>query len=93
MSSTAAIQLPPLTKQSMVELVAKSKRLGIGPGDYAKKLIEEGLAFQREAEDSSFAEIMRPVRDAAGSVDDAEICGLVEAARRKHHAITRRKKR
>jgi hypothetical protein len=93
MPSTAAIQIPPLTRQSMSDLVAKAKRLGIQPGDYAKKLIEEGLAFQREAEGSSFAEIMRPVREAAGSVDDVEITELVETARAKHHSSTRRKKR
>lgn len=77
----------------MSALVSKAKRLGIGPGDYAKRLIEEGLAFQREAEGSSFAEIMQPVRNAAGKVDDAEIMKLVETARAKHHAGGRRKKR
>jgi len=56
-------------------------------------LIEDGLALQREAEASSFAEIMRPVREAAGTVDDAEIAKLVETARAEHHASGRRKKR
>jgi hypothetical protein len=92
MASTATIQLPPLKKQSMQDLVAKAKRLGMEPGDYAKKLIEEGLAFQREAEESSFAEIMGPVRNAAGAVNDAEIVTLVETARRKR-TVGRRKKR
>jgi hypothetical protein len=90
MASTVAIQLPPLTRQSMLELVAKAKRFGIDPGDYAKRLIEDGLAFQREAEESSFAEIMGPVRDAVGDVDDAEITKLVETARADHHASGRR---
>ena len=77
----------------MSDLIAKAKRLGIGPGDYAKKLIEEALAFQREAEESSFAEIMRPVREVGGTVNDVEIVKLVEIARTKHHAVGRRKKR
>jgi hypothetical protein len=77
MASTATIQLPPLTKQHMSELVAKAKRMGIDPGDYAKRLIEDGLAFQREAEESSFKKIMAPVREAAGHVNDAEITKLV----------------
>jgi hypothetical protein len=93
MASTATIQLPPLTKQSMSDLIAKAKRLGIDPGDYAKKLIEDALAFQREAEESSFAEIMRPVREGAGTVDDTEVVKLVETARTRHHAVGRRKKR
>jgi hypothetical protein len=93
MASTASIQIPPLTKQSMTKLVAKAKQLGIEPGDYAKKLIEDGLAFQREAEGSSFAEIMQPVRDAAGTVDDTEIIKLVETARTKRQPVGRRKGR
>jgi hypothetical protein len=93
MASTATIQLPPLTKQSMNDLIAKAKHLGIAPEDYAKKLIEEGLAFQRDAESSSFAQIMQPVRDAAGVVDDGEITKLVEVARTKRHPVARRKKR
>ena len=35
-------------------LVANAKCMGVAPGDYAKRLIEEGLAFQREAESTSF---------------------------------------
>jgi len=93
MASTSTIRLPPLTKQSMSELVAKAKRMGIDPGDYAKRLIEDGLAFQREAEESSFAQIMGPVREAAGDVSDAEIGNLVETARADYHSGGRRKKR
>ncbi len=84
MASTATIQLPPLKKQSMSELVAKAKRMGIEPGDYAKRLIEDALAFQREAEESSCARIMKPVRDAVGAVSDTEIVRLVEKARKDH---------
>jgi hypothetical protein len=93
MASTTAIQLPPLSRQSMTKLVDKAKRLGVEPADYAKKLIEEGLAFEREAEKSSFAEIMQPVRDATGSIDDAQIIKLVKMAKAEYHAVGRRKKR
>jgi hypothetical protein len=93
MASTATLQLPPLSKQRMTELFAGAKRMGIEPGDYAKRLIENGLAFQREAEESTFAEIMAPVRSAARDVDDAEVMKLVETARAAHHAGGRRKKR
>ena len=77
----------------MTELVAKAKRMGLEPGAYAKRLIEEGLAFQRDAEKSSFAEIMTPVRNAGGDLADAEIMKLVELARADHHASRRRKPR
>jgi hypothetical protein len=93
MASAATIKLPPLKKQSMTELVSKARRMGMAPGEYAKRLIEDGLALQREAEESSFGQIMGPVRDAAGDVDDAQVVRLVEAARAEHHSSARRKKR
>ena len=77
----------------MADLLEKAKRLGIEPAAYAKRLVEEGLALQREAEASTFGQIMGPVREAAGQVDDAEIRQLVEAARPQHHSAGRRKKR
>lgn len=92
MSATNSIQLPPLSKQRMRELLTKAKRLGIEPQEYAKRLVEEALAFEREAEALSFAQIMEPVRAAAGSIDDAEIIDLVESARPSQHS-SRRKKR
>ena len=91
MASATPIRLPPLSKQRMRELVAKARRLGIEPQEYAKRLVEEALAFQREAEALSFAQIMGPVRDASGNVEDAEIIKLVETARAAHH--DRRRKR
>jgi hypothetical protein len=93
MASTATIQLPPLTKQSMNELVATAKRMGVDRGEYAGRLIEDGLALRREAEASTFAQFMTPVRDATGDVSDTEITRLVETARGDHHARGRRKKR
>jgi hypothetical protein len=78
----------------MADLVTKANHLGIAPEDYAKHLIEDGLALERKAEKSSFAKIMRPVRRAAGKVSDEEIVALVEIARRTSpRAASRRKKR
>jgi hypothetical protein len=65
----------------MAQLLAKAKRMGVRPEDFARRLIEDGLALQREAEESSFAEIMDPVRRAAGTVDEAEIVSLVKKTR------------
>ena len=67
--------------------------MGVAPEDYAKQLVEYGLAFQREAEESTFAEIMGPVRLAAGKVEDAEIVKLVEKARSIHHGSSGRGKK
>jgi hypothetical protein len=69
----------------MAQLVAEAKRVGVPPEDFAKRLVEDGLALQREAEEKDFSEIMEPVRRRAGTVDEAEIVKLVERARTGHH--------
>ena len=79
------LQLPRLTRQSMSQLIAKAKRMGMAPEDYAKRLLEDGLALQNESEKMTFAEIMAPVRQAAGTVEEAEIVKLVDRARNAHH--------
>lgn len=83
-ASHATLQLPPLTKQSMAQLLAEAKRIGMLPEDYAKRIVEDALSLQREAEEKSFSDVMKPVRKAAGPVDDAEIVKLVEKARTNH---------
>lgn len=95
MASTAStpLRLPPLRYKSMSQLVARAKDLGLPPGDYARQLIEDGLALQREAESTSIAQIMAPVRKAAGEVDETEIVRLVEKARNAHHRKPARGKR
>ena len=94
MSRTLAIQLPPLQKKSMNQLIAEAEQLGIAPEDYARSIIEDSLAMRREAEASTFADIMKPVRKASGQVDDSEIIKLVERARGDHHRrLNRAKKR
>jgi hypothetical protein len=65
----------------MAQLLAEAKRMGVPPQDYAKRLIEDALALQREAEEKNFSQIMQPVRQRAGLVDEAEITRLVEKAR------------
>jgi hypothetical protein len=95
MASTphSTLKLSPLSKQSMAQLLAKAKRMGVPPEDYAKRLVEDGLAFQREAENASFAEIMEPVRKAAGTVGEVEIVKLVEKARTDYHRNASGKKK
>jgi len=93
LAPTATLQLPPLKKKSMDQLVAEATRAGIPPEDYARQLVEHGLALQREAEELGFAQIMKPVRQAAGKVSEAQIVRLVEKARASHHASIGRGKK
>ena len=84
------IQLRPLGRQEMAQLVAKAKEIGVAPEDYARQLVADGLALQRQAERMSFSQIMRPVRAASGVMRDAEIVKLVERARADYHRRDRR---
>jgi hypothetical protein len=79
------LKLPPLRKRSMAQLVARAKDLGLPPEDYARQLVEDGLALQREAEGMTIAQIMEPVRKGGSSVDETEIVKLVERARTDYH--------
>ena len=82
MSSTLkSLRLPPLGKRQMAQLVESAKQIGVQPEDYAKQLVEDGLALQREAELMSFPQIVGRVRRANGVVDESEVVQLVEAAR------------
>jgi hypothetical protein len=91
--SQEALQVRPLSKRRMAELVFKAKRVGQEPAEYARQLIEDALALQREAENSTLAEIMRPVRQSAGEIDQAEVVQIVEKARNGRHRGGRGKKR
>jgi len=77
----------------MTQLLKKARQIGVPPEDYAKQLVEDGLALQRQAEVTSFEEIMGPVRQAGGPVDDAEIVKLVHKARSDYHRKSRRGKK
>ena len=77
----------------MARLVAKARDMGVPPADYARQLVEDGLALQREAEEMTFGAIMGPVRKAAGTVDEAEIVKLVDKSRPGGRNIRRGKKR
>jgi len=87
------LKLPPLGRKNMAQLIARARDVGVPPEDYARQLVEDGLALQREAESMTISEIMAPVRKAAGKVDDGQILRLVEKARADHHRIAARGKR
>lgn len=88
------LKLRPLPRKSMAQLVTRARDMGVPPEDYARKLVEDGLALQEEAESMSVAQIMAPVRKAAGTVvDEREIVTLVEKARSDHHRVAARGKR
>jgi len=88
MPTTPALQLPRLGKQKLAQLMKKAKLLGITPERYVQQLIEEDLALDQKAKSMTFTQIMGPGRD----VDEAIFDRLVDEARTRHHAKSRRKR-
>ena len=67
--------------KKMAELASKDQSLGLTPERYVQKLIEQDLALDRKARNTTFAELMGPGRE----VDEAELDRLVDEARTRHH--------
>ena len=79
--STAQLEVTGLARERLAELAAQAKRLGVTPQNYARELIEEGLAIRREARSKTFDQILAPLRESAGEVNEAELDRLVKRAR------------
>jgi hypothetical protein len=91
--NSPTLRLPPLRKQSMAQLIAKAKRTGVPPEDYARQLVEDGLALQQEAESMTIAQIMAPVRRKSGAISEDEIVKLVAQVRKDYRKAGRTRKR
>ena len=81
---TSQLQVPGLARERLAELTAQAKRFGITPQIYARELIEEGLAMQREARTKTLDAILSPLRDSVGEVDEEEFDSLVKRARARY---------
>lgn len=79
--STITPQFPRLGKQTMAKMASKAKSLGLTPERYVQRLIEQDLALDRKASNTTFAHLMGPGRE----VNEAELDRLVDEARTRHH--------
>ena len=86
-SSTITLQVTGLGKQKAAALARKAKRMGMTPQRYLKYLVEQDLEMDREAQQTSLAEIVGPGRE----VDEQELDRVVEAARNRYHARSAKK--
>ena len=76
-----ALQLPKLGKRKFAELTSKARSLGMTPQRYVRQLIDEDLALDQKARNTTFAELMGLGRD----VDEQELDRLIKEARTRHH--------
>jgi hypothetical protein len=67
----------------------KAERMALTPEGYLKRLVEDDLAVSDEARTKTFAEIMGPGK----AVDEEEADRIVERAKTRHYAKTRKGRR
>jgi len=87
-SMATGLHIKGLGRGAMSELSSKAKRLGMTPERYVKELLQEDLALDRKAQATTLGDLMGSGRD----IDEDELDKLVNAARRRHHRRTSRKK-
>jgi hypothetical protein len=71
----------------LAALRAQEKALGMSAEGYARQLIEDGIALDRQAGETTFDELFAPVqrRFKKSGMSEAELDKLVDAARTRHH--------
>jgi hypothetical protein len=87
-SATPNLIVPGLGKRRMLELSTRARRLGMTPAHYVRHLVEEDLATDKAARNTTFAKLMQPVRRQfkSSGMTEAELDRIVNRARARHHA-------
>jgi hypothetical protein len=83
------LRLKGLGRRKMEQLVRKAERMALTPEGYLKRLVEDDLAISKEARTKTFAEIMGRGK----AVDEEGVDRIVERAKSRHFAKTRKGRR
>jgi hypothetical protein len=79
------VRLKGMGRRRLAEVAERARQLRMTPEGYLKHLVEEDIAFEREAREKSFTEILPGNREMT-EAELRELDGLVEEARNRHHA-------
>ncbi len=95
MAAASPIQVSGLAKAELAALRKQAQARGLSPQRYARLLIEHGLALDRRAKHTGFDELFAPVqaRFRNSRMSEAELDGLVDAARTRHRRRSAGKKK
>ena len=95
MAVTATLQVRGLGKRKLTALTEKAKRLGTTPERYVKRLVEEDLELDKHAANTTFEELLAPVRAQfkESGMTEEDLDRLVNDARTRHHQRVSRKSR
>ena len=94
MPSASTLRVAGLARKELAALRAQAKAAGMTPDAYARQLLEQGIALEREARATTFDTLLAPVRRRfrESGMSEAELDSLVGAARRRHNRRVPRKK-
>lgn len=83
MSSMATeVRISDLPKRKASALKRKAQRMGLSVDEYVKQLIEDDLALDERARNTSLDDLAAPFRKALKGASEQEITRIVEKARR-----------
>jgi DNA-binding transcriptional ArsR family regulator len=88
------LQVPGLAKTKLAILRQLAKQSGVTAEKFAKQLIEDGLSVQQKARTTPFDELLGPFRSQfkKSGMTEAELDGIVDAARTRHHKRNKKKR-
>ena len=76
------VQIDDLSARQLTALRRKADALGLSVPQYLKQLIQDDLAFDRKARNSSFSDLAAPFRKALKDTDESTLDRIVDRARR-----------
>lgn len=93
-NGSSTLRVSGVARQKLAALRAQAKAAGMTPDAYASRLLEEAIALEQEARAKTFDALFAPVqrRFRESGMSEAELDALVDAARKRHHRRTSRKK-
>jgi hypothetical protein len=90
----STLRVSGLARKKLATLRAQAKAAGMTADAYVRMLLEDGIALQQQARTTPFDVLLAPVRRQfrESGTTEAELDALVDAARKRHHRRTSRKK-
>ena len=93
-NASSTLRVSGLARNKLAALRAQAKAAGMTADAYARMLLEDAVALQQEARATPFDALLAPLRKQfrESGMTEAELDALVDAARKRHHRRTSRKK-
>jgi hypothetical protein len=86
-TATLNLRVQGLGKNKIQALARKAERLGLTPDQYVRQLLEDDLEADRQAQTTSFAQLMAPAREdfRRSEMSEGDLDAVVVRARTRLH--------